>query len=92
MPIPVTITTSQLVKWLVGGMATVLFAAGGMYASWIGSTFTAQDRKITDATVELLHTEQDLAVVNAKVDLLLRGLGLEYQGPAFVTHHREGDK
>lgn len=65
--------------------ASILFVVGG-YITHVNQAIAANDKKITDAAVELMHTEEGLGVVNAKLDMVLRAEHLQYFGPPYHTY------
>lgn len=85
---PPFLTTSKIAIWALGSLLSVVLFVVLAYGKYTTDTLAKHDERITDAAVEVYHIEADLAVTNAKMDLLLQGMGLRYIGPTFLTHEQ----
>lgn len=82
---------SDMQKWILGIIGSLLLSAGGLYAGWINGGFTAQAKVNSTVALHNVDIDFDMEVLNAKLDLILEANKLRYEGPSFKSHrdHQE---
>lgn len=83
---PAFLSTPKIATWALSALSALGLFIIGSYTKGISETLDKHDERITNAAVELYHVEQDIAIANAKMDMLLQAQGLRYNGPEFKDH------
>ncbi len=77
------IMSETLLKWVAGLMLSMLVAGGALYGKWIEDSIVNASREAILATQRVVESNQNLDIINAKVDIILDHDGLTYNGPPY---------
>lgn len=80
------LSSEKVLGWVLSAFgASILFVVGG-YITHVNTALGANEKKIADATVELLHTEEEIAILDTKLNMIMRAEHIEYNGPQFKSY------
>ena len=78
---------NKLLMYLVTTLVSLGIAAGGWYGSWINTQLAANKSAIETVMMKHIEEQQNLEILNAKMDLLLHFNKVEYNGPQYTKPH-----
>ncbi len=79
-------TLLKAAGWIITALLGMVVGGVTAWASYVHAELARSEALINSAEAHQQHIEQELAVVDAKLELLLGYLGLAYSGPALQKH------
>jgi hypothetical protein len=74
---------NETLKWSIGLCISIVIAGATLYAHWINDSVET-GQKVANDLVRIQHdTQQNLDILNAKVDLILQLNKINYNGPKY---------
>jgi hypothetical protein len=75
--------SDKLLKWIIGLMLSCIIAGGGLYGKWITDSIHQDETSISRIVQRETLRDENLDILNSKIDLILNHSNLEYNGPTY---------
>jgi len=75
--------SDKLLKWIIGMMLSLLICGAGLYGKWITDSIHVHDTAIAHINQRETLRDENLDILNSKIDLILNHSNLEYNGPGY---------
>lgn len=73
----------KVMKWVIGLLLSVILAGGTLYGKWITDSIHSHDLIITQSIQRESQRDENIDILNSKLDVIMHFYGLQYNGPAF---------
>ena len=76
----------KAMKWLIGLLLTALIGIGSFYGKWINDSIHSSDSRMLQMTRREALRDENLDILDSKIDVILHYHGLQYNGPAYKKY------
>lgn len=76
----------KAMKWLVGVLLSALIGVGSFYGKWINDSIHNNDLKMSQVVQREALRDENLDILDSKIDVILHYHGLQYNGPAYKKY------
>lgn len=76
----------KAVKWLIGILLSALIGVGSFYGKWINDSIRNNEQSISRVEHREALRDENLDILDSKIDVILHYHGLQYNGPAYKKY------